>query len=167
MEKEAEAAAIEAADLERRLARCTVPSPLTGVVLTRRLEESRGMHVAQGAGLLRVGDCSRIHFRALMDARAVGPVKVGMEARVHLRSFPGRTLEGKVFSVSRQPVHEEDTRLKEVTGAHWEVVVEVDPGEAPVLPGMTGEVAILVARSTLAAAFVRGVRDTVRSDLLR
>ena len=86
---------------------------------------------------------------------------------MRLRAFPGREIEGKVVSVSRQPVDEKDDRLRAVTGPHWEVVVEAAAPEFRVLPGMDGEVAVLLERTSVAAAFVRGVRETVRGDLLR
>jgi putative peptide zinc metalloprotease protein len=166
-EKEAEAAEIRAADLEARLKRGVVESPFAGVVLTRRVAELAGSQVRREGGILRVGDVSRLRFRTLMDAPRVGPVREGMPARVRLRAFPGREIEGKVVSVSRQPVAEGDPRLAAVTGPHWEVVVEAAAPEFRVLPGMDGEVAVLLERTSVAAAFVRGVRETVRGDLLR
>jgi putative peptide zinc metalloprotease protein len=167
LEKQAEAAEVAAADSEARLAQRTVSSPGAGIVLTRRIGESRGLPVHRETGLLRVGDCSRIRFRCIMDASAVAPVREGMEARVRLEPFPGSPLPGKVVAVSRQPLDEKDSRLKEVTGPHWEVLVEADSGGLAVLPGMTGVASVVIERTTLAATVARGLRETVRSDLLR
>jgi multidrug efflux pump subunit AcrA (membrane-fusion protein) len=166
-EKEAEAAELRAADLEARLKHAVVGSPCAGVVLTRRVAELVRATVHRESGLLRVGDVSRLRFRTLMDARKVGPVRPGMEARVHLRAHPGTELPGKVVSVSRQPVDEKDERMKQVTGPHWEVVVETDAPGVRVLPGMNGDVDVVLGHTSVAGAFLRGVRGTVRGDLLR
>jgi putative peptide zinc metalloprotease protein len=167
MEKDAEAAEIRAAGLEKRLASAVVPSPMDGWVLTRRPGDLRNSPVKRDASLLRVGDCSRIRFHAVMDARRVGPVSVGMEATVRLRSFPGEPFAAKVVSVSRQPLDAKDDRLQEATGPHWEVVVEAHNPGLRVRPGMTGETRVLLERTSLAGAVARGFRSTVRSDLLK
>jgi multidrug efflux pump subunit AcrA (membrane-fusion protein) len=166
-EKDARAAEIGAMDTEERLTRRTIPSPIAGLVETHHIEEMKGAPVGRHAPLAKVGDCSRVHVHALMDARAVGPVREGQDARIHLRSYIGTPLEGKVVSVSRQPLDEKDTRMKDVTGPHWEVVVEApNPGLA-LYTGMTGEVSVLVERTTIAGAFLKEIRGTVRTDLLR
>lgn len=167
VEKEAEAAEMRAANIEERLKSAVVPSPIDGVVLSRRPAEREGGPVRREGELLRVGDISRLRFHALMDARAVGPVHAGMEAEVRLRAFPGEPLAGKVVSVSRQPLDAADDRLQAVTGPHWEVVVETGNPGTRVLPGMTGEARILVERTSLAGAVARGLRGTFRSDLLK
>ena len=165
--KEAEAAEIRAASREERLRGAVIPSPLDGVVLSRRVEELERGPFHREETLLRVGDVSRLRFRAVMDARAVGPVREGMDAKVQLRAFPGESLAGKVVSVSRQPLDAKDDRLQAVTGPHWEVVVETDNPGRRVLPGMTGRTRVLVERTSAAGAFAHGFRSTVRSDLLR
>jgi len=90
-----------------------------------------------------------------------------MDAAVRLRAFPGEPLAGTVVSVSRQALDAKDDRLQAVTGAHWEVVVETGNPGLRVLPGMTGEMQVLLERTTLAGAVARGVRGTFRSDLLK
>jgi multidrug efflux pump subunit AcrA (membrane-fusion protein) len=166
-EKEAEAADLKATDLEERLGKALVTSPIAGVVLSRRPGDLVGAPVHRESPILRIGDLSRIRFRAVMDARRVGPVQVGMEAVVRLHAFPGDTVRGKVVSVSRQPLDERDERLKQVTGPHWEVVVEVADPRLPVLAGMTGDAEVILEHTTLAGAFATGFRGTVRGDLLK
>ena len=117
--------------------------------------------------LAKVGDCSRVRVRTIMDARSVGPVREGQEARVRLRAHMGDPLKAKVVSVSRQPLDEKDEKMKEVTGPHWEVVVEAENPGLALYPGMTGEVKVFTDRTTVAGAIVKGIRGTVRTDLLR
>ncbi len=166
-EKEAEAADLKAKDLEERLGRSVVASPIAGMVISRRPEDLLGAFVHREGAILRIGDFSRIRIRTVMDARGVGPVQVGMEAVVRLHAFPGDAVRGKVVSVSRQPLDERDERLRQVTGPHWEVVVEVAEPRLPILAGMTGDTEVVLQHTTLAGALARGFRGTVRGDLLK
>jgi putative peptide zinc metalloprotease protein len=167
LEESAEAAEMRAADAEARLARARVASPLAGVVLDRRVREAEGAPVAREAPVLRVGDLTRMRFRALLDARQVGPLRTGMEAALRLRAFPGETLVGRIVAVSRTPVDAKDPRVAEAAGPRWEVVVEADNPGGRIRPGMTAELSVVLEETTVAGALARGVRGTVRTDLLR
>ncbi|MCK6478958.1 MAG: HlyD family efflux transporter periplasmic adaptor subunit [Planctomycetes bacterium] len=168
LEDRAEAARLKAEGAEARLAKSLLPSPLAGTVLTRRAGELAGSPVTRNASILRVGDLGRLRFRALLDARGAGPVREGMDASVRFRDRPGDPLEGKVVAVSRAPVDPaREPRAKDLPGPHWEVIVETGNPDRRVLPGMVGEVRVVLGRTSLAGALLGGIRGAFRPDLLR
>jgi putative peptide zinc metalloprotease protein len=171
---EAEAAELRAREVEERLERLTVRSPLDGVVLTRRTEDLRGLPVRREDPVIRVGDLSRIRFRACLDGGAVTRVREGMEAVVRLRAFPGEEIGARVVSVGRSPRGEDAAAGTGATAAAgpkgdptWDVLVEAPNPGGRIRPGMSGEVRILYERTTAAGALLSGIGETFRRDLLR
>ena len=168
LEDQAEAARLKAEDMEGRIAEASVPSPLAGTVLTHRVGELAGSPVARNSTILKVGDLSRVRFRPLLDARDAGAVREGMEAEIRFRESPGTPLRGKVVAVSNAPLDAaRDERAKGLAGPHWEIVVEAENTDGRVLPGMSGDVRVLLGRTSLAGALLRGVGDAFRPDVLR
>lgn len=167
-EEEAEASRLRAEEAERRLGRSDLPSPLDGVVLTRRAGELAGSPVFRNSAVVTVGDCSGLRFRTILGTRDRGAVREGMEAVVRFPFLPGEPLKGRVVAVSATPVTEaENPGAGKVGGPAWEVVVEVENPGNRVLPGMTGEVAVVLGRTSLGGALARSVSGAFRADLLR
>jgi HlyD family secretion protein len=82
---------------ETQLSYATVVSPLTGVVLSKNVEE--GDYVAPGTAVVTVGDMDNVWLRAYIEETDLGRVSVGQRAWITTDSFTGKAhdkLEGRV-----------------------------------------------------------------------
>ena len=70
------------------------PSPVSGVVLRRKVIE--GMMVRTGEELMTIGDISRIWVIADVAEQDLAEVRVGSKAKVHFKAFPNEPFEGRV-----------------------------------------------------------------------
>ncbi len=94
-------AALQAAEV--KLSYATVVSPLTGMVLSKNVEE--GEFVAAGTPLVTVADLQNIWLRAYIDERDIGKVAIqlGCKAEISTDAYPGKVYKGHVgFIASEQ-----------------------------------------------------------------
>lgn len=98
----AETSAFEArlAQLDSRIADCTVAAPISGVVLKRSAE--LGEIVAAGTPVLTLGDLSRPWIRGYVPQTRLGQVRLGDAVEVRTDSFPGKVYTGRLVYVSDQ-----------------------------------------------------------------
>lgn len=114
----------------------TLKSPIDGVVLDRPL--SLGTRVAINDTVMTVADVQpeRLVMRAAVDEEDVTKVRVGQLVRMTLYSYEDRTFEGKVVRIYPQADPERRT---------FEVDVQILDPDARLQPGMTGELAFIIA----------------------
>jgi HlyD family secretion protein len=114
----------------------TLRSPIDGVVLNR--PASLRTRLAINDPVLRVADVrpGNLVMRAAVDEEDVTKVRVGQAVRMSLYAFPGETLAGKVTRVYDQADSERRT---------FEVDVKLDRAGDRLSPGMTGELAFILA----------------------
>jgi HlyD family secretion protein len=130
--------------------RCTVRAPHDGFVIYanrpgRALSVYPGAPVRERLRLFYLPDLSKMAVGVLLHETVVDRVREGMTARVRMEALPGRTLEGRLTSVSQLPL----TDKKSETGS--EVTYFLGQVELPTLPeglrpGMSAEVAIAVGQ---------------------
>jgi putative peptide zinc metalloprotease protein len=165
--KHAEAATRRVEDAARRLALKEVVSPIAGLVLDGRVGERAGTPVSRDQVVMRVGDCTVLHARVHFDGRSAARIRAGMDARVRLRSFPGRTFEGKVLTVSGEAIRpkETDAGPAPTSMARWDVVIEIPNEDGTLRPGMSGEATVNLDRVSMLVATWDAVRQTFRADV--
>jgi HlyD family secretion protein len=95
--RQAEAALLTA---EENLKDAHIGSPLSGVVVERRVEV--GQSVAPGMALLRLLDQSSLKAEFELPETDFGRVAAGMPVAVSVDSFPGRQFTGTVTSINPQ-----------------------------------------------------------------
>ena len=136
------------------LEQATIKSPIDGVVLDR--PRSQGTRVAVNDELMRIADVrpEKLVMRAAVDEEDIAVVQRGQTVRMTLYAFPGRTFTGKVSLI----YDEADPNRRT-----FEVDVEVAEPDARFAPGMTGELAFILAEKSDAVVLPA---QAARSDSL-
>ena len=129
---------------KQRLDDATVRAPVAGTVLSQSVTagqviSSATSSVSGGTTLLSMADLSRVRMRALVAETDVGEVHPGQRATVTVDAFPDRTFEGRVEKVEPQAVVEQSV-------TNFPVLVALSNDEGLLLPGMNGEVSLVVDR---------------------
>jgi len=119
----------------------TLKSPIDGVVLDR--PTAVGTRVAVNEPIMRVADVrpENLVMRADVDEEDVARVSVGQTVQMVLYAFAGRAIRGKVTRIYDQA--DPDRRT-------FEVDVRLDELEPRLAPGMTGELAFILAEKSRA-----------------
>jgi HlyD family secretion protein len=138
----------------------TVRAPSSGTVIqqlvsTGQVIASATSSASGGTSLLKMADLSRIRLRALVSETDIGNVRPGQTATVTVDAYPQRTFVGQVEKVEPQSVVQQSVTM-------FPVLISISNQGGVLLPGMNGEVAMLVdRRDNVPAVPVDGVR-TVR-----
>jgi len=118
---------------ETSLSKATLRSPITGVVLSRSVNEGQTVVAAlQAPTVLRLAeDLKRMQLIVDVDEADIGHVKEGLGATFSVAAYPERTFRARVTEVRNAPRELE----KVVT---YGAVLDVDNSDGLLRPGMTG-----------------------------
>jgi len=149
-------------DLARqRLEDATVRAPISGTVIAKpvavgQVISSATTSVSGGTSLLSMADLRQIRIRAMVNETDIGNVRPGEEATVVVDAYPDRPFRGSVEKVEPQAVVEQSV-------TEFPVLVSLANEEGLLMPGMNGQVTVLVeqANDVLAVPVdaVRSVRE--------
>jgi HlyD family secretion protein len=144
----AQAALVKArTDLElarQRLADATVRAPIAGTVLAKPVSvgqviSSATSSVSGGTALLSMADLKSVRIRALVSETDIGRVRPGQTATVTVDAYPQRPFEGTVEKVEPQAVVQQSVTM-------FPVLVSLSNEDGLLLPGMNGEVTMMIDR---------------------
>jgi HlyD family secretion protein len=123
------------------LARCTIYSPVDGIVISRNVDVGQTVAASMSAPTLFIiaNDLTKMQINAAVAEADVGGVQPGQEVEFTVDAFPFRTFRGRVTQVRNSPV----TVQNVVT---YDTIVEVNNDDLRLKPGMTANVSIVVAR---------------------
>lgn len=123
------------------LERCTITSPIDGIVMAKQTEEGKTVAASLNAPVLFTiaNDLSRMQITAAVAEADIGSVEVGQQVTFTVDAFPGRNFRGEVVQVRNAP----KTANNVVT---YETIINVSNRDLRLRPGMTANVAIVVAR---------------------
>jgi HlyD family secretion protein len=123
------------------LERCTITSPIDGIVMNKQTEEGKTVAASLNAPVLFTiaNDLSRMQIIAAVSEADVGSVAVGQEVTFTVDAFPGRSFRGEVVQVRNAP----KTVSNVVT---YETIINVNNADLKLRPGMTANVSVIVAR---------------------
>jgi HlyD family secretion protein len=148
-------------DLARQArADATVRAPISGTVLAQpvavgQVIASAISSVSGGTTLLQMADLSRIRMRALVAETDIGSVRAGQVASVTVDAFPQRPFTASVEKIEPQAVVQQSVTM-------FPVLISISNQQGLLLPGMNGEVSVLIAeRDSVPAVSLDAVR-TVR-----
>src|SRR5437867_5678002 len=139
----------------------TVRAPIEGTVLDQAVSSGQVISSATssasgGTTLLHMADLAKIRLRALVGETDIGNVQPGQTATVTVDAFPQRTFTGRVEKIEPQAVVQQSVTM-------FPVLISISNEERVLLPGMNGEVAMLVDRHDGVPAVpldaVRSVRE--------
>jgi HlyD family secretion protein len=135
------------ADLDiarQNLEDATVRAPISGTVIAQPVSvgqviSSATSSVSGGTSLLSMADLSRIRVRALVSESDIGGLKPGQSATVLMDAYPKRPFRGEVEKVEPQAVVQQSVTM-------FPVLITISNEEGLLMPGMNGEVTVMVER---------------------
>jgi HlyD family secretion protein len=142
----------------QRRADATVRAPIAGTVLAKPVSvgqviSSATSSVSGGTVLLQMADLNRVRVRALVSETDIGRVRPGQSATVTVDAYPQRPFQGQVEKIEPQAVVEQSVTM-------FPVLVSLTNEQGLLLPGMNGEVNVLVdQREGVLAVPVDAVRS--------
>jgi HlyD family secretion protein len=128
----------------QRLEDATVRAPIAGTVLAQpvavgQVISSATASVSGGTTLLLMADLSRIRMRVLVPESDIGNLSPGRTATVQMDAYPNRPFRGEIEKIEPQAVVQQSVTM-------FPVLVSLTNEDGLLLPGMNGEVNILIAR---------------------
>jgi HlyD family secretion protein len=123
------------------LGRCTIYSPVDGIVISRSVDVGQTVAASLSAPTLFViaNDLTKMQIDANVSEADVGGVEVGQNVDFTVDAFPYRTFHGTVTQVRNAPL----TVQNVVT---YDSVIGVNNDDLRLKPGMTANVSIIIAR---------------------
>jgi HlyD family secretion protein len=123
------------------LDRCTIYSPVDGIVISRNVDVGQTVAASLSAPTLFViaNDLTKMQIDANVAEADIGGVEAGQVVDFTVDAFPYRTFHGKVVQVRNSPITVENV----VT---YDTVVGVNNADLKLKPGMTANVSIIVAQ---------------------
>lgn len=131
-------AVVENANVD--LARCTIRSPINGIVISKQTEEGKTVAASLNAPVLFTiaNDLAKMQITAAVSESDIGSVKEGQPVTFSVEAFPERPFRGVVSQVRNAP----KTVSNVVT---YDTIIIVDNQDLKLRPGMTATVSIVVA----------------------
>jgi HlyD family secretion protein len=123
------------------LSRCTIFSPIDGVVISKQTEVGKTVASSLNVPVLFTiaNDLAKMQITAAVAEADIGSVSVDQEVNFTVDAFPNRTFKGTVTQVRNAPKNTSNV----VT---YDTIISVDNHELKLRPGMTANVAIVVAK---------------------
>lgn len=133
------AAALEAAELD--LTYTVIRSPVDGTVISRQVEVGQRLSATFSIPTLFLiaEDLTQMQVDAAVSESDIGGMSIGKEATFTVDAYPGVQFQGRVRQVRNAPVSVQNV----VT---YDVVIGVENKDLRLKPGMTANVAIIVAQ---------------------
>ena len=122
------------------LARCTIRSPIDGMVIYRNVNVGQTVAASLSAPVLMViaNDLAKMQIEANVVEADIGVVKVGQPVEFRVDAFPGEKFKGKVTQVRNAP-------REQMNVVVYQTIIDVSNPDLKLKPGMTATVAIIVA----------------------
>jgi HlyD family secretion protein len=142
-------AAVESARVD--LDRCTITSPIDGIVIYRQIEVGKTVVSSFSAPVLFTiaKDLSKMRIIASISEVDVGLAQPGQLARFAIDALPGQQFEGRITQI-RNPYTPSDkqtvTQPQKNTPVTFDAVIEVDNSSLALRPSLTANVSIIVNR---------------------
>jgi HlyD family secretion protein len=149
------------ADIARqRLEDATVRAPVAGTVIDKPVSlgqviTSATSSASGGTTILSMADLSKVRMRALVNETDIGQVQPGQQATVTVDAFPNRRFRGVVEKVEPQAVVQQSVTM-------FPVLISLDNSGGELLPGMNGQVSMLVTQKTGVVAIPADAARTMR-----
>jgi len=129
---------------KERLSETTVRAPITGVVISKLVEEgqiisSATSQVSGGTTLLLMATLDEVQVRAMVDEIDVGRIRPGQEAKIKVDAYPDSHFGGNVLKIEPQAVVEQNVTT-------FPVLVRIPNERGLLLPGMNCEVEVEIYR---------------------
>ena len=131
-------AAVENAKID--LSRCTIYSPVDGIVLSRQVDVGKTVAASFNTPVLFTiaNDLTKMQIVGAVAEADIGNVEVGQPVNFTVDAFPNRQFRGRVSTIRNSPI----TVQNVVT---YETIIEVRNDDQKLRPGMTANVSVVIA----------------------
>lgn len=146
---------------QQRLEDATVRAPVGGTVIIKTVSlgqviQAGTSSVGGGSTILQMADLTKVRARALVNETDIGQIAVGQEATMTVDAFPDHPFRGRVEKVEPNAVVQQNVTM-------FPVLISLSNEEGLLMPGMNGEMSVLVDRRTGVLAIpndaVRNMRE--------
>jgi HlyD family secretion protein len=123
------------------LSYCKITSPVTGVVISRKVDVGQTLVAAMTTPVLFTiaQDIRKMHISAAISESDIGQVSNAAAVEFTVDAFPDEVFKGSVTQVRKAATITSNV----VT---YETIIDVDNPEQKLFPGMTADISILVAQ---------------------
>jgi HlyD family secretion protein len=123
------------------LSRCTIYSPVDGVVISRNVDVGQTVAASLSAPVLFqiANDLGKMQIDANVSEADVGGVEERQSVNFTVDAFPTRTFSGKVMQVRNSPITVQNV-------VSYDTVIEVSNPDLKLKPGMTANASIITAQ---------------------
>ena len=132
-------ASVENAKID--LSRCTIYSPVDGIVLSRQVDVGKTVAASFNTPVLFTiaNDLTKMRIVGAIAEADIGNVDVGQPVNFTVDAFPNRQFRGRVSLIRNSPI----TVQNVVT---YETIIDVNNDDQKLRPGMTANVSVVVAQ---------------------
>jgi HlyD family secretion protein len=123
------------------LERCTIFSPVDGVVINRQIELGQTVAASMSAPVLFTiaQDLREMQVEASIDEADIGKIKEQQQTTFTVEAFPERNFRGEIKQVRKAAVEVQNV----VT---YKVVISADNRDLSLLPGMTANIEVMTGQ---------------------
>ena len=133
---------------QTKLEQTQIRAPMSGVIVTPRLEEKRGRFIKRGEAFCEEANVDPIVVEVAVSESDIGLVTIGQEIWLKANAFPERKFVGKVTRISPQASLEQDDRVFIVRG-------EIGNSDQELRTGMLGRAKILTGSHSIGYVLFR------------
>jgi HlyD family secretion protein len=130
-------------DANVNLQRCTIYSPIDGIVLARLTDRGRTVSASTSAPTLFtiVNDLTKMQIAAAVAEADIGSIEDNQDVTFTVDAFPNRSFRGKVSQVR-------NAAKVNSSVVSYDTIIDVANDDLKLKPGMTANVSIVVAQKT-------------------
>ena len=123
------------------LSKTRILSPISGVVLSRKVEEGQTINAGMETPVLYIiaESLTKMRLSCQVDEADIGKVKVGQEARFTVDAFSGKSFPSQVSAIHNIATTEDNV-------VSYEVLLTVDNSQGLLKPGMTATVEVITQK---------------------
>jgi HlyD family secretion protein len=120
------------------LSRCTISSPIDGIVISRNVNVGQTVAASLSAPTLFIiaNDLTKMRIEAQVAESDIGNVEAGQDVNFTVDALPGQTFHGKVIQIRNTPTIDQNV-------VAYDTVIEAGNPNLKLKPGMTANVAIV------------------------
>jgi HlyD family secretion protein len=123
------------------VSRCKIYSPIDGMVISRQVDLGNTVAASLSAPTLFIiaNDLTKMQINANVSEADIGNIEMGQTVNFTVDAFPGRQFHGRVSQIRNSPLTQQNVVV-------YATIIEVNNADLKLKPGMTANVAIVVAR---------------------
>ena len=133
---------------QTRLEQTQIRAPITGMIVTPRLEEKRGRFIRRGEALCETADTDPVVIETAIAEDDIGLVQPDQEVWLKANTFPGQKFIGRITRISPQATIEHGTQV-------FIVRAEIDNPQHNLRTGMVGRAKILTGSRGIGYVLLR------------